>query len=341
MSITFIAKEEFFTFHDPMQDGKLIDRKTEIRMDPLTGETSRIIFDPGAPFTSTDYSEQAKQTEGTKCPFCPENVHTFTPKFPNDLIEDGRIIQGEAVVFPNLFPYSKHNAVVRMCDQHYVKLDEFTAPMIANSFSAAHNYLTKVIAQDPETAYASINWNYLPPSGGSILHPHIHVLASEMPTNYQLIALASSEQFHTETGSNYYDSLIETERKIDERFIATVGSIDWVHAFAPKSHTDFIGVLDVSSLDELNDNNWQDLAESLTHFFRYFESIGIASFNLGLFIPVSKNSSERVHVRIVPRLTMGALQTSDMNVFNFLHGEPLCLKVPEEITKEVAVYFNK
>ena len=48
MSITFTAKEEFFTFHDPMQDGKLIDRKTEIRMDPLTGETSRIIFDPGA-----------------------------------------------------------------------------------------------------------------------------------------------------------------------------------------------------------------------------------------------------------------------------------------------------
>ena len=68
----------------------------------------------------------------------------------------------------------------------------------------------------------------------------------------------------------------------------TVGTIDWVHAFAPKSHTDFIGVLNASSLDELNDNNWQDLAESLTRFFHYFKSIGIASFNLALFIPVSK-----------------------------------------------------
>ncbi|HJF33075.1 MAG TPA: hypothetical protein K8V56_15035 [Sporosarcina psychrophila] len=341
MSITFTAKEEFLTFHDPVQDGKLIDRKTEIRMDPLTGETSRIIFDPGAPFTSTDYSELAKETAGGKCPFCPENVHSFTPKFPNDLIEDGRLIQGEAVLFPNLFPYSKHNAVVRMCDQHYVKLDEFTAPVIANSFSAAHNYLNKVIAQDPETAYASINWNYLPPSGGSILHPHIHVLASEMPTNYQLTTLACSEQFHMETGSNYYDSLIESEREIDERFIATVGSIDWVHAFAPKSHTDFIGILDASSLDELDDNNWQDLANSLTRFFLYFKSIGIASFNLGLFIPITKNKADRVHVRIVPRLTIGVLQTSDMNVFNFLHGEPLCMKVPEQTTKEVAGYLKK
>ena len=60
-----------------------------------------------------------------------------------------------------------------------------------------------------------------------------------------------------------------------------------------------------------------------------------------MFIPVSKNSSERVHVRIVPRLTTGALQTSDMNVFNFLHGEPLCLKVPEKTTLEVTAYFKQ
>jgi UDPglucose--hexose-1-phosphate uridylyltransferase len=340
MTINFTAKEEFFSFHDPMQNGKLIDRKTEIRMDPLTGETSRIIFDPGAPFTPTDYSELAKETAGSKCPFCPENVQSFTPKFPDELIEGGRLIKGEAVVFPNLFPYSKHNAVVRMCNQHYVKLDEFSAPMIANSFSAAHDYLNKVITQDTKTAYASMNWNYLPPSGGSILHPHIHVLASELPTNYQLTALASSKQFYEDTDHNYYDALIERELEIDERFIGTMGSIDWVHAFAPKSHTDFIGIANASSLDELNENSWQDLADSITKFFRYFEKIGIASFNLGLFIPVNNNGTERVHVRIVPRLTMGALQTSDMNVFNFLHGEPLCMKVPEQTTKEVAAYFN-
>jgi UDPglucose--hexose-1-phosphate uridylyltransferase len=340
MSISFTAKEEFFTFHDPMQEGKLIDRKTEIRMDPLTGETSRIIFDPGAPFTPTDYSELATKTAGSKCPFCPENVLSFTPRFPNELIEGGRLIQGEAIVFPNLFPYSKHNAVVRMCDQHYVKLDEFTAPLIANSFSAAHSYLKKVIARDSKTTYASINWNYLPPSGGSILHPHIHVLASELPTNYQLTASAGSQQFHDETGQNYYEALIKQEREMDQRYIGSLGSIDWVHAFAPKSHTYFIGIVDAFSLEDLDKNSWQDLAESIIRFFRYFEKIGITSFNLGLFIPVNNNGTEKVHVRLVPRLTMGALQTSDMNVFNFLHSEPLCMKVPEQTTKEVAVHFN-
>ncbi|MFJ7935868.1 hypothetical protein [Sporosarcina sp. NPDC096371] len=341
MTIQFTASQEFFTFHDPMQDRKLIDRKTEIRKDPLTGETSRIIYDPGAPFIPTDYEELAKETAGSNCPFCPENVQSFTPTFPETLVTGGRLTQGEVVVFPNLFPYSKHNAVVRMSDQHYVKLDEFTATMIVDSFSAAHDYLKKVSTQDPNTKFASINWNYLPPSGGSILHPHIHVLASEHPTNYQATTAQAAQQFNNVHYQNYYDALVEREQELDERFIGTVGAIDWLHAFAPKSHTDFIGVFDAPSLEELNVNNWQDLADSMMRFFRYFENIGIASFNLGLFIPISPNGTERVHVRLVPRLTIGGLQTSDMNVFNFLHSEPLCLKVPEQTTQAVAAYFAK
>ncbi|MFC5587651.1 hypothetical protein ACFPRA_01845 [Sporosarcina soli] len=339
MTIQFTAHEEFFTFHDPMQNGKLIDRKTEIRKDPLTGETSRIIFDPGAPFVPTDYTELAKETAGIKCPFCPENVHSFTPTFPKALIEEGRLTQGEAVVFPNLFPYSKHNAVIRMTDQHYVKLEEFACSIITDAFSVAYDYLKKVKAQDPKTTFASINWNYLPPSGGSILHPHIHVLASERPTNYQATALAAAQQFYEVNDRNFYDELLKLERELDERVIGTEGTIDWLHAFAPKSHSDFIGVFNASSFDEITEKNWQDLAQSVIKFFRYFEQIGIASFNLALFTPLSPNGAERVHVRLVPRMTIGGLQTSDMNVFNFLHSEPLCLKVPEQTTQEVAKYF--
>ena len=69
MAISFRAVEEFLTFHDPMQDRKLIDRQTEIRFDPLTGESSRIIYDSSAPFTPPDYSEQAAQTGGNKMSF--------------------------------------------------------------------------------------------------------------------------------------------------------------------------------------------------------------------------------------------------------------------------------
>ncbi|WP_252504115.1 hypothetical protein [Sporosarcina sp. Marseille-Q4943] len=339
MPISFRKHEEFFTFHDPMQDGKLIDRKTEIRFDPLTGETSRIIFDPGAPFVPKDYSELAKATEGKKCPFCAENVSTITPRFPDELVEGGRYVGKEAVVFPNLFPYSKHNAVVRMSEQHYVKLEEFTETLISDSFTAAHQYIENVLEFDPKTEYVSINWNYLPPSGGSILHPHIHVLASEKPTNYQAIVTSSSHDFYETEGKNYFTSLVSEERELEERWIGKKGSINWMHAFAPKSHGDFLGVFDASSFNELDSDAFDDLAKSLLRFFRYFKENGLESFNASLFIPVNKHAAEQVHFRLIPRMTIGMLDTSDMNVFNYLHGEPLSLKAPEEVAKAAAKFF--
>lgn len=340
MTISFQKKEEYFTFHDPTQNGKLIDRKTEIRFDPLTGETSRIIFDPGSSFTPTDYTALAEATKGEKCPFCPENVSTFTPTFPDHLIKGGRFVSGEAVAFPNLFPYSKHNAVVRMCDQHYVKLQEFSVEMIANSFITTQAYLEKVVHSDQKTAYASINWNYLPPSGGSILHPHIHVLASEFPTNYQAKTNEKARAFYNEHKENYFLTLKEKEYELQERWIKTEGMVDWMHAFAPKSHCDFIGIFqETPSLSQLNEEKWKDFAEGIISFFHYFQQIGLASFNLAVFIPLQETPNSWVHVRLIPRLTIGALGTSDMNVFNYLHSEPLSLKVPEQVAKEAAACF--
>ena len=340
MPIPFRKHEEFFTFHDPMQDGKLIDRKTEIRFDPLTGETSRIIFDPGAPFVPNDYTELAKATEGAKCPFCSENVSKITPRFPDELVEGGRFVGKEAVVFPNLFPYSKHNAVVRMSEKHFVKLEEFTEDLISDSFKAAHQYIQNVLEFDPKTEYISVNWNYLPPSGGSILHPHIHVLASEQPTNYQATVTSNSQAFYETEGWNYFTSLVTEEKTLDERWIAKEGSIDWIHAFAPKSHCDFLGVFEASSFNELKSDSYDDLAKSLVNFFRYFKGIGLESFNATLFIPVKEHAAQQVHFRLIPRMTIGMLGTSDMNVFNYLHGEPLSLKAPEEVAKAAATFFN-
>ncbi|MDQ0176601.1 hypothetical protein [Bacillus chungangensis] len=341
MAISFQKKSEFFTFHDPMQDGELIDRQTEVRFDPLTGESSRIIFDPGAPFTTPDYSDVAKKTSGKNCPFCSENVMNLTPTFPDELIAGGRMKKGEAVVFPNLFPYSKHNAVVRMTDQHYVPLEDFKPSLIENAFVAAHDYVQKVVQSDPKTAYASINWNYLPASGGSILHPHIHVLASEHPTNYQATTLAHGKSFYEQHRKNYYLALKAEEQQRNERWIGSEGSIAWVHAFAPKSHCDFIGIFDdAPSLSALTEKSWYVLAKSMTHLFGYFQQIGLASFNLAVFIPIKATPADWVHVRLIPRFTSGLLETSDMNVFNYLHQEPLSLKVPEQVAKDAAAFFQ-
>lgn len=340
MAITFRTEEEYFTFHDPMQDGKLIDRKTEIRFDPLTGETSRIIHDPGAPFTPPDYTEAASLTGGKSCPFCPDNVEASTPLFPESLVAGGKIRKGEAIAFPNLFPYSKHNAVVRICNPHYVRLTEFTSSMLLNAYLAAHEYLQAVVQSDSGTKHLSINWNYLPPSGGSILHPHIHVLASEQLTRYEALNRDYGQRYMDANGQNYHTALLETERKLQERWVGEKEGLQWIHAFAPKGHNDFIGVFEsVSCLDELKEQHWEALADSLLCFFEYFEQAGLASFNMAMIIPVSKDPVHKVHLRLIPRITIGALETSDMNVLNYVQGEYLSLKRPELIAKEAAKYF--
>ena len=90
---------------------------------------------------------------------------------------------------------------------------------------------------------------------------------------------------------------------------------------------------------ELNERSLHALAESLVSLFKYFKHIGLASFNMALFIPIKPSPAYWTHVRVIPRLTIGALGTSDMNVFNFLHGEPLSTKVPEQNAAEAAKFF--
>ncbi|MFD2116710.1 hypothetical protein ACFSTH_20050 [Paenibacillus yanchengensis] len=337
MTILFDSYEEVSTFHDPMQAGQLIERPTEIRLDPLTKFSSRVLFDPGINFVSPNYSEQAAMTSGAKCPFCDENIWERTPKYPKNLLDLGRLQQDETVLFPNIFPYTKHNAVVRMTKQHYVTLVEWTSESIARSFTTAYDYLLKLALFDPsKPLYKTINWNYLPPSGGSILHPHLHVMASERPTNEQRIVTEAQQHYYATHQKTFFTQLLYEELRLNERYIGKHGEIDWLHAFAPKSHYDFIGLLP----KQITERFWDDLANSMLRFFNYFQESGLASFNLTVFLSQEDDKATSNFIRIVPRFSTGILETSDMNVLNFLQQEYLSLKRPENTVKQLQSYFS-
>src|SRR5699024_11815012 len=118
-----------------------------------------------------DYTEAATQTESNNCAFCPENLQKMTAVFLEEIVSEGRISHGQAIVFPNLFPYSKQNGGVVFSGDHYVRLADFTVPMIKDAFMAAQVYSQNVMAVENKPLHISINWNYLPFSCGSILHP--------------------------------------------------------------------------------------------------------------------------------------------------------------------------
>ncbi len=335
MGLKFLKKEERFTFND--SKGNAIERKTEIRICPMTGETSRIIFDSGLTFTPPDYLKVAEETSGTKCPFCPENLLKLTPMFPKEIAEKGRIFHGEATVFPNLFPYSKHNGVVVFSGKHYVRLEEFTTKLITDAFMAAQQYIKKVVETDIDARYLSINWNYLPHSGGSIIHPHIHVAASDSPTNYQALSSEKGKAY----GEDIFKALYETEKSHGERWIGEKGSAAWMHAYAPKGQNDFIAIFpEKYTIDDLQEEDWAYFAEGLKEIFAILGEQGFASFNMVLNLSVDKESKQSIHARLIPRFTIGMLDTSDMNFFQALHQEPLTYKSPEEIAAKARRYFS-
>lgn len=340
MTIQFQKKEEWFQFFDG--SGKEINRKTEIRFDPLTKETSRVVFDPGLAVTPPDYTVEAKNTGGNNCPFCPENVLKLTPLLPKMIEESGRIAKDEALLFPNLFPYSKHNGVVILSKQHYVRLEEFTVERIKNALLVGQTYIERVMANDKDAKYASINWNYLPNSGGSILHPHMHIVVSEQPMNNQAQTIHFAIDFYKENNDDYFTSLAEIEKQLGERWIGAKGNIAWMHAFAPKSHNDFIAVFrDKTKVSRITEDDWTNFATSLKAIFATLNEQGFASFNMALNFISKEDNDIAIHARLIPRLTIGQLNTSDINFFQSLHNEPLSYKNPEEIAKLARQYFEK
>ena len=88
--------------------GDLADRTIQLRVNPVSGRTSRITFSrvnekeagverlPSPP-------PDARQT--ARCPFCRPQVLLRTPQLIPQIHPDGRMTRGESLLFPNLFPY--------------------------------------------------------------------------------------------------------------------------------------------------------------------------------------------------------------------------------------------
>jgi len=70
--------------------------------------------------------------------------------------------------------------------------------------------------------------NYLPSSGGTLIHPHLQINLFSAPTNY-LRALEERSAAHLkEKGRRFWDELVEHEEAAGERFVARTGSIVWL-----------------------------------------------------------------------------------------------------------------
>lgn len=281
-----------------------------------------------------DFSELI-QKSSHGCFFCPENIQRATPKFLPEIVPEGRIALGEATVFPNLFPFAEHHAIAAICKKHFLDLNEFTQKQIADALAASLDYFRRI----KKAKYFYINWNHMPPSGASIIHPHMQLLADDKPTYLLKLYLDASAAHYKKRKENYWLKLIKNEEELGKRFIARTGSIAWLATYAPLGNNEIIAVFeDTSSL--------LDIAPRISHFAKglkkilaAYSNLGVRSFNLTTYSAPEKTSDFCLNVRLVSRPTPHRYYTSDAGFMEILHHERVAEHLPEKLARDIRKFF--
>jgi UDPglucose--hexose-1-phosphate uridylyltransferase len=334
----FIKVLKTSRFLDPAQGFAEAERYSEVRVDPLTGRTSRILDFPLREVVRADVSADVETSRGF-CPFCPEVVELVTPKFHPDLVSRERYARGEALCVPNVFPYDENGAVCIISREHYVPLAAFTEQVLEDSLACCFEYLEDVVARQPDMVYQSVNWNYMPLAGGSIIPPHLQITASSSSTNYYADVVSCLARYRGETGRDYWSDLRDEEVRNAERCIAVTDRITWLAAFAPLGVFDVMGILHHAVRPaDVEGETLRELVQGILHVLRYIDALNMSSLNMSLYF-LGGNPQFVPHVRICPRVSIPPFGTSQVNYMKMLHDESLTTLKPEDICRDLKAYW--
>jgi galactose-1-phosphate uridylyltransferase len=336
MAIEFERDVQEATFHSPLEEFERTTVETEIRVDPLTGRTARVVTDNFLLPEEPAVDDAVLDDEG--CFFCPGTVEEATPTYPDWMdVDRGRV--GEATAFPNLNPYGAYSNVVALTEEHYVPIDEFTVEQLADGLCAAFQYVRDVFAHDDDARFASVNMNYLRPAGASLIHPHMQTLVDDRGTNEQRRVAEAARAFHDEHDESYWAELALAERGGD-RYVAEVGNVHWLAPFAPTHHRHLVGVAAQihTGVPEPRGDVAHDFAEGLATVLSYYASLGLNSFNVATFLERDDPALPPV-MHVTARSVFDEYYWSDATYFTALHGEGVVDAAPETYGREARGFF--
>ena len=253
------------------------------------------------------------------CPFCRDAVMTVTPTFP----DGNRIIRGESVTFPNLFPFGEGHVVTVMTREHAVV--SFSRQQVVDAL------LSQIEALQQVDGYPSINWNFLPSSVASLVHPHMQGLSDSHPSRIVVLYIAASEQYRKKEGRNYWDVVRDQERSSDRYLFGD--EILWSAHAVPVGEREVRGILPISTLDEMED--YVDLvALGILEIIALYRELGTHAFNMSLFFDKSGNDHGfRAFCSMISRINPNPSSTSDSAFMERLHLEPVIMTLPEDLGK--------
>ena len=341
MSIDFKVKTVSARFLDP-NDGfteKKVD--LEYRTDPLTGDFGLV---RDRRFTNPHKPDLAPLIENSRrnCPFCPGTLEEITPRFIPAFRKEGHIKIGEATVFPNLFPTSEYGAVTVISKQHHIPLSEFKTPLLTDAFLASREYLKTVAAYDGRARYCGVMWNYFPPANSSQVHPHLQPFAGPFPLSYHKKLLVGSKWYLRKKKVNFWQELIQDEKKGGTRYIGEIGRTAWLASFVPRSFQMDVRVVfqKRNSIMSLTDDDLRDMVEGLTRVFKYMDEQNYYSFNLFLYSGLPGDDSFWTQARIIQRGPLPFVEISDGSNATLLGDTHMTIRSPEYICEGLRPYFS-
>ncbi len=288
----------------------------QYREEHYTGLTCRI--SPDRLNRHIDQSSYVPENSGS-CPFCRENIFSVTPTF-----QDGtRIIRGESVTFPNLFPFGEGHIVTVITREHFVQT--FTHKQVADAL------FSQIEALENIDGYPSINWNFLPSAGASLVHPHMQGLSDSRPSRIVDLYLGASQQYRRDHHRNYWED-VRAEETESGRYLFG-DEILWSAHAVPVGEREVRGILPISSLGDMA--GYVDLmAQGILEIISMYRKLGTYAFNMSIFFDKKEeNHGFSAFCSIISRINPNQLSTSDSAFMERLHLEPVILTLPEDLGK--------
>lgn len=342
--IRFETSDTDLTLLNPLRGFSEEVHIVKIRRDPLLGDIS--VYNPRLKdkvkffFGDCDSGlvEKLIEDSAKNCIFCGDMIEKSTPRYPSNLVPEGRIRIGEAVLFPNLFPIGKYHSVIRLSNAHFLKLSEFRPAIIENGLKAAKTFINLVYAHDPSASFVAVNANYLFPAGATLVHPHLQMLITPTAYSYHERLIRASHSYYQEHGSEFYMDLIEEEKRLGERYVAHRGAWHWLTAFSPMGNNEVIAIHEeASDFGLLSESDLATLATGISRVLAFYESLGHLSFNYSIFSVrgASPQNSLRCLLKIISRQNLYPNYRNDDYFLQKLLQSELIINLPEDLALEL------
>jgi galactose-1-phosphate uridylyltransferase len=194
---------------------------------------------------------------------------------------------------------------------------------------------------DPAAAWSSVNGNYLPPAGSSLVHPHLQSAHDACGLTGQRQLVEQARAWRDRRGSSYWADLTEQEAD-GPRWVGRTGRVAWLTPFAPAGFHEVWAVVDgAADLTELTEQDARDLGQGLSQVLAAYRAWNLASFNFAVVGggPRAREHGHQVVLKVLSRSNPEPVYRSDATYFERLYGEALIDLSPEEVAEGIRARF--